>query len=324
MKFSIDRDLPIAVRAQLHGVIEYAIAYGGLAPGDPLPSVRELAEQVGVAPMTVSEVYAKLKEQGLVQTRPGRGTFVADSRRSRMAARPEIAALHRRIDALIDEGTAIGLRMSELASLINGRLQHRVSLGRRTSVVMVGLFPEATASYARFIAARLGSEVDVEDVTVDTIQKDPDVRARANAADLVITLPTRQREVASLLVGARVVAVGFLPSEETRRALASLDPMLKITLVSLFPEFLPTLRAGVLRFASHVARVEAACLHGSDLETLLNTSDAVVYSTGAEAILSRIGDAKLAIEYRHAPDPIDIEQVVVPILRQLATSADAE
>ncbi len=321
MKFTIDRNLPVAVRTQLQGAIEYGIAYGELAGGDPLPSVREMAEQAGVAPMTVSQVYAELKQQGLIQTRPGHGTFVADSSRSRMALRPEIAALHRRIDALVDEGAAIGMRMSDLAALIQGRLQHRVSLGRRTNVIMVGLFPEATASYARFLSGRLGSDITVEHATVDAIKRDPKARARANAADLAITLATREREIASLLTGTRVVAVRFLASEETRRSLASLDPMLRVALVSLFPEFLPILCSGVARFASHVAHVTPASLDAPDLDNLLGRSDAVVYSTGAEAVLGRLTIAKTAIEYRHTPDPTDIEQIVVPILRQLAISS---
>jgi DNA-binding transcriptional regulator YhcF (GntR family) len=320
MKFFVDKDLPVSVRRQLQGFIEYGILYGELAAGDPLPSVRELADQVGVAPMTVTQVYAELKQQGLIQTRPGQGSVVADSWRSRMATHPDVVALHRRIDALIDEGSSMGMRMNDLGALINARLQHRASLGRRRSVIMVGLFPEATASYARSIAARLGGDATVEHVTIDTIQRDPAARARANSADLAITLVNHRREVVSLLENTRVVTVSFIPAEETRRALASLHPLLKIALVSRFPEFLPILRTGVRRFAPHVAHMTASNLHDADLDALLKTSDGVVFSTGAEAVLSRIGVGKPAIEYRHSPDPADIERVIVPILRELAVS----
>ena len=57
MEFFVDRELPVPLRTQLQGLIEYGIACGELAPGEILPSVRELAEKVGVAPMTVSQVY---------------------------------------------------------------------------------------------------------------------------------------------------------------------------------------------------------------------------------------------------------------------------
>ena len=101
MEFSVDRDLPVPLRTQLQGLIEYGIACGELVPGELLPSVRELAERIGVAPMTVSQVYGDLKAAGLIETRPGSGSFVTSSGRARLAARPEAtrtAQAHRRAD----------------------------------------------------------------------------------------------------------------------------------------------------------------------------------------------------------------------------------
>ena len=64
---------------------------------------------------------------------------------------------------------------------------------------MIGLFPDATASYARFIAARLGTGVTVEPLTISAIERDADARARANSADLAVTFVNRQREVMALV-----------------------------------------------------------------------------------------------------------------------------
>ena len=152
-----------------------------------LPSVRELAERIGVAPMTVSQVYGDLKAAGLIETRPGSGSFVTGSDRARPAIRPEAAELHKRIDALIDAGVAAGVRPAELVSLVSARAFYRDSIGARTRVVMIGLFPDATASYSRFIAARLGSGVTVEPLTISALQSDPDIRARVSSADLAVT-----------------------------------------------------------------------------------------------------------------------------------------
>ena len=110
--------------------------------------MRDLAEQINVAPMTVSQVYRELKTEGLIEARPGPGTFVADRARRGWPRGPKRCQLRRRIDALIDEALAMGVRATDLAALVNARLFYRTSLGRRTQVVMVGLFPEATASYA--------------------------------------------------------------------------------------------------------------------------------------------------------------------------------
>ncbi|SJZ97526.1 GntR family transcriptional regulator [Consotaella salsifontis] len=316
MDFRIDRDLQVPIRLQLKGVIEYGIACGELLVGDPLPSVRDLAEQAGVAPMTVSLVYRDLKSDGLIETRPGAGTYVADSSQARMAARPSVVALHRQIDGLIDQALKMGIRSADVSALFNARLNYRLSLGRRFSVVMVGMFPEATTSYARFIAARLGSGATVEPVTLDDIQRSRDLRDRTSSADLALTFANRHREVSALLPATKVVSIRFIPSEATRLALASLDPMSSIVVVSLFPDFLPILKSGVQRFAAHVQTVAATNLDDPALADMLKQASVVVYSTGADRVMDRAPEGLTFIEYRHTPDPGDIERLVMPLIVQ--------
>ena len=324
MDYRIDRDLQVPLRVQLKGVIEYGIASGELAVGDPLPSVRDLAEEVGVAPMTVSLVYGDLKKEGLIETRPGAGTYVADSFRARIAAQPSVVALHRQIDDLIDHALNMGVRSSDVAAMINARLNYRLSIGRRVSVVMVGLFPEATTSYAKFIAAHLGAVATVEPMTLDAIERQPELRSRASSADLALTFANRQREVAALLPNTKVVSIRFIPSEQTRMALASIDPMARIVAVNRFPDFLPILKSGVQRFAAHNQNMQAANLDDPELPALLAQADVVVQATGAEDALKLARPGTTAIEYRHTPDPGDIENLVKPFIMQAAETAAGE
>jgi DNA-binding transcriptional regulator YhcF (GntR family) len=314
MDFHIDRELPTPIRLQIKGMIEYGIACGELMVGDPLPSVRELAEQAGVAPMTISQVYRDLKKDGLIETRPGAGTYVADSSQARLAARADIVALHRQIDALIDNALGMGIRTSDLVALINARVSYRISLGQRVSITVMGLFPEATNSYARFIAERIGGGATVEPMTLDAIQRNPDLRERAGSSDLVITFVNRQKEVASILPNTKVVSIRFIPSEATRLGLASLDPMARVLVVSRFPDFLPIIKSGVQRFAAHVQDIAAANIEDGHLDDLLAQTDVVVFSTGAEDVAARVRGGTQTIEYRHTPDPGDIERVVMPFV----------
>jgi DNA-binding transcriptional regulator YhcF (GntR family) len=323
MNFHVDRDLPVPIRVQLKGLIEYGIACGELAAGEALPSVRELAERIGVAPMTVSQVYGELKAAGLIEARAGAGTFVATTSPAR-APRPATARLRRRIDELIDEGLASGVRASDLAALVSARLAHRMSLGRRVSVAMVGIFPEATATYARAIAAQLGNAVTVTPLTIAAIERDAAARSRAASADLAVTFVNRQREVAALLPTARVVSISFIPSEETRRSLASLDPRVRLAVVSRFPEFLPVMRAGVGRFAPHVARIAAATLGTEGAAAAVADAEVVVYATGAEAVLDGLPADVDAFEYRHIPDPGEVERILVPAVRPTESLKEPE
>ncbi len=73
--------------------IREAIATGRLAAGERLPTVRQLADQLGIAPGTVARAYATLEEAGVVLTDGARGTFVAPSRRGEGTAEPSPTAV---------------------------------------------------------------------------------------------------------------------------------------------------------------------------------------------------------------------------------------
>jgi DNA-binding GntR family transcriptional regulator len=57
-------------------VIRARIAAGELAPGDRIPSTRQIVAEFGVAMATASKVIAELRREGLVRVRPGVGTIV--------------------------------------------------------------------------------------------------------------------------------------------------------------------------------------------------------------------------------------------------------
>lgn len=76
--FSIDPGDELPVGLQLTWRLRALIATGRLASGERLPSFRRLAEWAGVNVNTVRAVYAGLEQEGLVVSRQGQGTFVAD------------------------------------------------------------------------------------------------------------------------------------------------------------------------------------------------------------------------------------------------------
>lgn len=76
--FATDPSDELPVGLQLSWRLRALIATGRLAAGERLPSFRRLAEWAGVNVNTVRAVYAGLEEEGLVVSRQGQGTFVAD------------------------------------------------------------------------------------------------------------------------------------------------------------------------------------------------------------------------------------------------------
>ncbi|HEY1653992.1 MAG TPA: GntR family transcriptional regulator [Candidatus Tumulicola sp.] len=79
--FVVD-DSPLPVYAQLAEQVLGALARGELRAGEQLPSVRDVAAELGVNANTVNHAYARLERIGIVETRRGRGTFVAARRRA--------------------------------------------------------------------------------------------------------------------------------------------------------------------------------------------------------------------------------------------------
>lgn len=69
---------PSRLYEQIVDQIENAVLTGALKPGDQLPPERELAQQFGVSRTAVREAIKALREKGLVEAYPGRGTFVTD------------------------------------------------------------------------------------------------------------------------------------------------------------------------------------------------------------------------------------------------------
>ena len=314
VKVQIDRKSGMSLRQQLKGAIEHGIAFGELVIGASLPSVRDLAEQADVAPMTVAKVYAELKASGLIETRSGSGTFVAGSATARLASGPEMARLRSGIDTVIDLALGLGALPEDIPGLISARATARLAQGRRKFIVMVGLFADATASYAKRVAAQVGDYAAVEATTLDQITADPELALRLRTADIVLTFANLQASVTAAAPGAPVLSIRFIPSEATRMALASIDPMARVGVVSRFADFLPVLTLGVRRFAAHVRDIVAVNLNDAKIADLLSDCDVVVLATGADdaARLAKPGAAR--IEYRHIPDPGDIDRLVMPLL----------
>lgn len=328
MEFRLDRDLPIPVGVQLRGLIEYGIGFGELRPGERLPSVRDMAEMLGVAPMTVAEAYRELKEIGLIHGRVGSGTYVSDAGQPLSRAIPapgdrERVELHRNVDRLIDDALALGLRPSDLIGLIGARMAERQAADQPRRLVIVGNFIEATRDYAATIADVVGPLACIDAVTIDQLRADACVVQRVALADVVLTFAHRRHEVVELLPGTQVVALSFIPSEATRRALASLDPLTHVLAVSIFPEFTPLMKAAVHRFAPHVANITVTLPTAPDFETLLRAAEVLVYATGADDLAARLPPGIPAFEYRHTPDTADIRRVVLPLIttaRPVATT----
>ena len=79
MIFQIDFKSGKPVYLQLADQVRYAAASGALRPGDPLPTIRPLAEDLRVNRNTIAKAYAELESQGVIETLPGKGCFLKEN-----------------------------------------------------------------------------------------------------------------------------------------------------------------------------------------------------------------------------------------------------
>ena len=76
MEITVDTDLAEPLFAQLIEQVKQAVQTGQLRPGDPLPSIRQLANDLEMNSKTVAKAYRLLERDSVVQTKGYRGTFV--------------------------------------------------------------------------------------------------------------------------------------------------------------------------------------------------------------------------------------------------------
>ena len=93
---------------QLCEAVERMAACGVLEQGSRLPSVRSLAEELAINPNTVQKAYRRLEHDGVIQTVPGKGSFVAQGREAkRLQKERSFATLRAALQTALDSGLTV-------------------------------------------------------------------------------------------------------------------------------------------------------------------------------------------------------------------------
>ena len=105
---------------QLFTQLRQRIASGELAAAAQLPSVRELAAELKVNPLTVAKVFQMLEAEGLVETRRGLGTFVADGNVTR-SQKERRALISHAVEQVVAEARHLKMEEAEVVKLVRQR-----------------------------------------------------------------------------------------------------------------------------------------------------------------------------------------------------------
>jgi GntR family transcriptional regulator len=110
----------IPIYVQILNQVKHLVASGRLAPGEEIPPIRVLAEQLVVNPNTVARAYLELERAGVVTKRHGAGTYVSESP-SPMAHREKMKVLAQRVDSLLVEARHLDVELDEVVELLHER-----------------------------------------------------------------------------------------------------------------------------------------------------------------------------------------------------------
>jgi GntR family transcriptional regulator len=121
MEFRIEPASRVPIYRQLVAQIREAIARGRLSPDQRLPSVRDLSRQLVINPNTVARVYTELERDGMLNTRPGLGVFVAQPKTdlTKRVRKERLTAL---VDNLLTEAVHLGFAGDEVMALLSERM----------------------------------------------------------------------------------------------------------------------------------------------------------------------------------------------------------
>lgn len=126
MEISIDLDDPNPLFSQLIQQVKQGVQRGDLRPGDPLPSIRQLATDLEVNSKTVAKAYRLLERDSIIQTRGYRGTFVHPEAKANSVIDLKGWALQVFADAVATCRES-GVTDSEIRIAFNQALSERIS-----------------------------------------------------------------------------------------------------------------------------------------------------------------------------------------------------
>jgi len=111
----------VPIYLQLMEQVKHAIATGALRPGEQLPGIRPLAEQLVINPNTVAKAYRELEHEGVIELRHGAGAFVSSKAASAQST-DKVRAAQTIVAAAIDRLRGRGVSDEEIRRLFEAEL----------------------------------------------------------------------------------------------------------------------------------------------------------------------------------------------------------
>jgi GntR family transcriptional regulator len=119
--FRISTGVPTPIYRQIVDQVSMAVATRQIEPGERMPSVRGVAEELLVNPNTVARAYTDLVRAGVLETQPGKGIFVTE-RRQRYSDDEREFRLRRAVQQFVSDVALLGFERDDLLVRVDQEL----------------------------------------------------------------------------------------------------------------------------------------------------------------------------------------------------------
>ena len=121
MIFRTNPSLGVPIYLQLMEQVRHAIETGALRPGEQLPGIRPLAEELVINPNTVAKAYRELEHEGIIELRHGAGAFVTQQASARKTT-DKLRAAQAIVATAVEKLHAKGVSDEEIRRLFEAEL----------------------------------------------------------------------------------------------------------------------------------------------------------------------------------------------------------
>ena len=315
MNLAVDAQSPIPIRRQLTEQLKHVIESGGVPREQALPSIRELAGFLGINTNTVARAVEDLKQSGYVESRRGKGMFVAPT----PPARPSPHLRESFLQDAVMRAAALGMTADDLAVGVLSLAGVRPPAVRGTvEVLLVECSPPELDFFARELEAHL--PVHVDRVLLGELPTVARSAKRASRWRVAVTSFCHLPEVERLLNGRGIPVIALLAEAhlETLHGLAQLPPGTRVGVASAEPETAHNLEHSIANASlPNILMVGASPTAGPALARLVRRVDVMVCSTSAaDRVRTLAGPRVQVITDDRALDRRAIEMLATVLVQQ--------
>src|SRR5436309_12897886 len=272
-------DSPIPIRRQLAEQLKRVIAGGGVARGQALPSIREMAGFLGINATTVTGVIEDLKQSGYVEARRGKGVFVSAT----PPMRSTVSLRDRLLRDVVIRAAAIGMTADDVAVGVLSLGEVRPdAVTDAVEILLVECSPAELDFFAREIEAHFPVRVDkvLRDDLGAAVARRPRADRWAAAVTSFFHLPQVERRLSGLDVP--VIALLAEVHLETLHQLAQFPSGTRVGVTSPNLETAHNLEHSIANAGlPNITLVGACPAEGAALARLVRRVDVMVCSTAA-------------------------------------------